>query len=113
MRVLAAIEPTDFRKGIDGLAQLCRSELKADPFSGWAFVFRNRRKTSIKILVYDGQGFCLFQKRLSVGKFRFWPGSGTDGARRLEAHQVQLLLSGGNPATAQAAPQWRRVSPGG
>ncbi len=113
MRVLVAIEPSDFRKGIDGLAQLCRSELKSDPFSGWAFVFRNRRATSIKILIYDGQGFCLFQKRLSVGRFRFWPGNGKDGARRLEAHQLQLLLSGGNPATAQAAPQWRRVSPEG
>ncbi len=73
MRVLVAIPPADFRRGIDGLARLATSELSGDPFSGSVFVFRNRRATSIKILVYDGQGFWLCQKRLSTGGFRFWP----------------------------------------
>ena len=53
MRILLAVQPADFRRGIDGLARLCREELKADPFSGAVFVFRNRRRTSIKLLVYD------------------------------------------------------------
>jgi len=57
MRILVAVEPADFRKGIDGLARLCKEELKRDPFCGWVFVFRNRRGTAVKILVYDGQGF--------------------------------------------------------
>jgi hypothetical protein len=57
MRILLAVEPADFRKGIDGLAQLCRNHLKSDPFSGAVFVFRNKRATALKILVYDGQGF--------------------------------------------------------
>ena len=57
MRILVAVEPPDFRRGIDGLARLCRQELASDPFSGTVFVFRNRRRTAIKILVYDGQGF--------------------------------------------------------
>lgn len=57
MRVLVAVEPADFRKGIDGLAQLCRAALKNDPFSGTVFVFRNRRRTAIKVLIFDGQGF--------------------------------------------------------
>jgi transposase len=65
MRVLVAVEPADFRKGIDGLARLCQEALKHDPFSGWVFVFRNRRATAVKILVYDGQGFWLCYKRLS------------------------------------------------
>jgi IS66 Orf2 like protein len=53
MRILVAVEAVDFRKGIDSLAELCRAKLNADPFSGCVFVFRSRRATSIKILVYD------------------------------------------------------------
>src|SRR5260370_8405510 len=73
MRVLVAVEAVDFRKGIDSLAQLCREKLAADPFSGCLFVFRSRRAASIKILVYDGQGFWLATKRLSKGRFPWWP----------------------------------------
>jgi transposase len=73
MRILVAVEAVDFRKGIDSLAELCRAKLNADPFSGCVFVFRSRRATSIKVLVYDGQGFWLATKRLSKGRFRWWP----------------------------------------
>src|SRR5439155_6135334 len=59
MRILVGVEAVDFRKGIDGLARTCREVLAADPFSGWLFVFRNRRQTALRILVYDGQGFWL------------------------------------------------------
>ena len=72
MRILVATEPADFRKGIDGLARLCKEELKRDPFGGGVFVFRNRRATAIKALVYDGQGFWLCHKRLSSGRFCWW-----------------------------------------
>jgi len=65
MKVLVAVEPADFRCGIDGLAALCKKSLAQDPFTGTVFVFRNRRATSIKVLVYDGQGFWLCQKRLT------------------------------------------------
>ena len=108
MRILVAIEPVDLRKGIDGLAQFCREKLAADPFSGWLFIFRSRRATAIKLLQYDGQGFILAQKRLSKGRFVWWPRGGTS-ARALEAYQAQLLVAAGNPDT-QAAPMWRRVS---
>ena len=57
MRILVAVEPIDFRAGIDGLVNNCRKLLQADPFSGALFVFGNRGRTAIKILVYDGQGF--------------------------------------------------------
>ena len=53
MRVLVAVDPVDFRKGIDGLAQVCREHLKRDPMNGWMFVFRNRRATAVKLLAYD------------------------------------------------------------
>jgi transposase len=111
MRILVAVEPADFRKGIDGLARLCQDVFKQDPFRGWVFVFRNRRATAVKALAYDGQGFVLFHKRLSRGKFRWWPASRTGAARTLEAHQLQALLSAGNPDGVQAAPTWRSVSP--
>lgn len=111
MRILVAVEPADFRKGIDGLARVCKEVLKQDPFRGWMFVFRNHRATAVKVLVYDGQGFVLFHKRLSSGKFRWWPAARTGAARILEAHQMQVLLSAGNPEGTQAAPAWRPVSP--
>ncbi len=110
MRVLVAIEAVDFRKGIDSLAQVCRQHLKRDPMSGWMFVFRNRRSTAVKILAYDGQGFWLCQKRLSQGRFRSWPSSPTQLSRFLQAHELQVLLSGGNPEAAGGAPTWRSVT---
>jgi len=67
MRVLVAVEPMDFRCGIDGLARACRAQLSSDPMGGAVFVFRSRRGTAIKLLVYDGQGFWLCHKRLSSG----------------------------------------------
>jgi transposase len=79
MRILVAVEPADFRKGIDGLAQVCKDVLKHDPFGGWVFVFRNQAATALKVLVYDGQGFWLCHKRLSTGHFRWWP-TGTTAA---------------------------------
>jgi transposase len=107
MRILVAVDPVDFRKGIDGLVALCKERLSADPFSGCLFIFRSRSATSIKVLVYDGQGFWLAQKRLSKGRFRCWPVGNT--ARELEVHQAQLLLAAGNPET-KAAPVWKKVS---
>ena len=57
MRVLVAVEPADFRRGIDGLARVVRAELASDPFSGAVFVFCNRLATAVKLFVYDGGGF--------------------------------------------------------
>jgi len=108
MRVLLAVGAADFRRGIDGLARMCREELCRDPFSGTVFVFCNRRRTSVKLLVYDGQGFWLCQKRLSKGRFRHWPERGKH--KSLEAHELGVLLSGGDPTAAKGAPQWRRVA---
>jgi transposase len=111
MRILVAVEAADFRKGIDGLAQLCRRALKSDPLCGAVFVFRSRSGKAIRILAYDGQGFWLCQKRLSSGRFRFWP-RGTGAVKGLQAHELQVLLSAGNPAGTQAPPPWRSVAPG-
>ena len=80
MKILVAVEPADFRRGIDGLARLCQEALQQDPFVGTVFVFRNRKATALKILMYDGQGFWLCHKRLSQGRFPWWP-SAAEGAR--------------------------------
>ncbi|HLX77197.1 MAG TPA: IS66 family insertion sequence element accessory protein TnpB [Terriglobales bacterium] len=111
MRILVAVEPVDGRKGIDSLAQLCQQRLQTDPFSGCLFVFRSRRGTAVRILVYDGQGFWLAQKRLSKGRFRWWPEGRNprEVARTLAAHQLQVLLAAGDPTATQAAPAWRPV----
>lgn len=111
MRILVAIEPADFRRGIDGLTQICRGALGEDPFGGAAFVFRNRQRTAIKILIFDGQGFWLCHKRLSSGKFRYWPTSAGPSSA-LEAHELHVLLCAGDPAATRAAPMWRRVGEG-
>ena len=108
LRILVAVEAIDGRKGIDSLAQLCREKLDADPFSGCLFIFRSRSAKSIRILAYDGQGFCLATRRLSKGRFRWWP-TGREASKTLHAHQAQLLLAAGNPET-EAAPVWRQVS---
>jgi transposase len=111
MRILVAVQPVDFRRGIDGLAQICRASLRADPFSGTVFVFRNRRATALRALIYDGQGFWLCCKRLSKGTFRWWPRSGDPVAHRLQAHELHVLLRAGDPSAVRAAPEWRSVSP--
>lgn len=112
MRVLVAIEAVDFRCGIDGIARVCREHLASDPFSGTVYVFRNRRRTAVKLLIYDSQGFWLCHKRLSSGRFSCWPEAKGDASARLAAHQLQVLLFGGDPNAAKAGPVWRSVSPG-
>lgn len=100
MKILLAIEPVDFRKGIDGLAAVCRSRFKHDPFSGIMFVFRNRKKTSFKILFYDSQGFWLFHKRLSKGRLSWWPNKDNrieePATIELAVYQLQWLLWNGD-----------------
>jgi transposase len=112
MRILVAVEPADFRKGIDGLAGLCRNVLREDPFSGGVFVFRNRRATAIKILVYDGQGFWLCQKRLSKGHFQWWPESAAAAVRELDARDLQLVIWNGDPSRGAMKPLWRGLRMG-
>jgi hypothetical protein len=109
MRILLAIEPADFRCGIDGLARLCRERLASDPMSGAMFVFRNRSATALRCLVYDGQGFWLCHKRLSSGRFAWWPKDATGASKDLLAHEIQLLLWNGDPGRANAQPAWRPV----
>lgn len=108
-RIFVAVEPVDFRRGIDALAGLCRQRLGQNPLDGAVYVFRNRRATAIKVLVYDGQGFWLCTKRLSTGRFQWWPRA--DGpSYPLAARELSILLWNGDPEQARLAQDWRRVA---
>ena len=108
-RIFLAREPADFRRGIDGLAALCRQRFGENPMDGAIFVFRNRRGTALKLLCYDGQGFWLCHKRLSAGRLRWWPAR-AESSVRLSARQLQILLWNGNPEALELPEDWRRVA---
>jgi transposase len=92
--ILLAIQPADFRRGIDGMVALCRQQLAQEPRSGALFVFINRTRTMVRILAYDGNGFWLMTKRLSKGRFSGWP-SGATPVTSLDARKLRVLLGGG------------------
>jgi len=95
MRLWVAVEPVDFRKGIDGLCAVCRQQLELDPFSGAVFVFVNRSRQAIRLLAYDGQGYWLCHKRLSRGRFPWNFDRGR--VRELAVRQLQMLLWNSDP----------------
>ena len=80
------------RKGFDGLSMLAQEVLKQEPFSGHLFVFRGKRGDLVKVLYWDGQGFCLFAKRLEKGRF-VWPIT-KEGSVTLTPAQLSMLLEG-------------------
>jgi transposase len=81
------------RKGFDGLAALVQDQLRRDPFCGQAFVFRGRQGRLIKVLWWDGQGLCLFAKRLEKGRF-IWSATSAGAAAALTPAQLAMLLEG-------------------
>jgi transposase len=109
MKILLCVESVDFRKGIDGLSGICRQTLKENPFSGCMFVFLNKGRTALKILCYDGQGFWLCQKRLSQGRFKWWPNRCQEQVLPLLVHEMTLLVWNGDPKSAKTAPMWKKV----
>lgn len=108
-RIYVAVEPTDFRRGIDGLSAVCQQHLAHNPLDGAVYVFRNRARTSIRVLCYDGQGFWLCTKRLSQGRLSWWPTSALASCR-LSARELQVLLWNGDPSAARMAEDWRQVA---
>jgi transposase len=91
-RVWIAAGVTDMRKGMDGLAALAQTALSQNPFSGHIFAFRGRRGDLVKLLWFDGDGLCLFAKRLERGHF-VWP-QAASGSVALSAAQLSMLLEG-------------------
>lgn len=107
MNILVAIAPVDFRKGIDGLAALCKHSLNVDPFSGTLFVFTNKSRKALRIVSYDGQGFWMCHKRLSKGRFKWEFQSDGGKASSLGALQLQQLLWNLDPIKSASIEEFR------
>lgn len=101
-----AIQPIDFRAGIDGLKAICQQKLQLDPFSGSLFIFCNTRKTAVKILIYDSNGFWLCHKRFSQSKLKWWP-TNTMESSKIRAIELIIMLQQGHPFDVQIPPAWR------
>jgi transposase len=91
-RIWLAAGITDMRRGFQGLSAQVQTVLEQEPYSGHVFVFRGRRGDLIKLLWFDGDGLCLFQKRLERGRF-IWP-QATSGTVSLSRAQLSMLLEG-------------------
>lgn len=106
-RIFVAISAVDFRKGIDGLAAECRYNLGHNPTSQSMFVFRNKSKTTIKILYYDGTGYWLCMKRLSQGKF-WWPSGCGRKVSQMGSKALLSLILGEKPYSDNSM-VWQKV----
>jgi transposase len=92
-RVFLACGHTDMRKNINGLAAIVEGSFNLDPFDGALFVFCNRNRDRVKILVWDADGFMLLFKRLEKGHFK-WPTPGNEATMTLSGEELSYLLSG-------------------
>lgn len=107
VRIYVATAPTNLHKSFEGLSNEVRSVLASDPLSGHVFIFLNRTRTQVKMLVWTRGGFTIVHKRLERGRFTF-PARVTAEAARVEidAHEVAMLLEGLDLATRRAAVRW-------
>jgi transposase len=107
-RVYVAVGATDLRKAINGLSVLAQQQLGQDPFGGGYFAFSNRARNRIKVLYWDRNGFCLWQKRLERDRFR-WPRS-SDEVRELDGRHLEWLLAGLDIREAHEEVKYTRVT---
>lgn len=84
----------DMRKGFDGLCGLVTTAMAMDALSGAVFIFLNRRRTQVKLLLWEGDGFAIYQKRLEKGTYELPQAAGASSALAMDARQLQLILQG-------------------
>ena len=101
-----AVEPISFRSRIDGTAAACRNILKREPLSGALFIFINRRHTMVREYHFDGHGEWLIEKRVMVGKFRWWQ-TGLDQVH-LDPALIDLLFRGGDASQTRLPKPWKK-----
>ena len=108
-RILLAREPVDFRKAIDGLAAVCEVDMRENPLDGSLYVFRNRRGTAVKMLIWTHGGFLMLYKKLERGRFR-WPRIDTDRGTITHA-ELAAIMEGIDLSRARRLRRWnpRRV----
>lgn len=107
VRIYVSTAPANLRKSFEGLSNEVRAVLALDPLSGHVFLFLNRRRTQVKMLLFTRGGFTIVHKRLERGRFTF-PSRVVDGAARIEidAHELSMLLEGLESSAAPAARRW-------
>jgi transposase len=112
MRILVATSHLDMRKGIDGVVAVCNQLLRENPMSGAVFLFISRSRKHVRVLSYDGQGYWLCTKRLSSGRFPYWPAPGEEKAwvKQLQACEAGVLLQAGDPRAVRVLPDWRKIA---
>jgi len=107
VKVYVATEPTDLRRGFDGLSNLAREVLRKDPLSGHILVFLNRRRNQTKLLVWTRGGFTIVHKRLERGTFASLrdvrPG---DGCVKIDVHELSMLLEGITLVRSRISKRW-------
>lgn len=109
--VFVAAQPIDFRKGIDGLAAICRQGLGHDPMSGAVFLFYNKQRMSLKLLCFDGQGFWLMTKRLAQGRFHLpFSKDTTVLSHKICYRSLYILVHNGDPIAARITQNWKPVT---
>ena len=117
-RVFLATQPTDMRKGFDGLFTLVENVIREDPYSGHLFVFRNQRRDRLKVLWWDRDGLAIFYKRLERGSDEFptdrptkGAPSGNDSRCKIRADELALLLEGIDLESVKRRPRYERPTP--
>ena len=108
MRVFVATQPTDMRKSFDGLSSAALSICAQDPLSGHLFAFFNRRRTMMKAVYWDRNGYALLAKRLEKGTF-IVPDNSAGAVVELEPAELTLILEGIDLSNARVRPRWRRA----
>lgn len=107
VRVYMATAPTNLRKSFDGLSNDVRALLSLDPLSGHVFVFLNRRKNQVKLLLWTRGGFTIVAKRLERGTFAFTKQVNADAKRvEIDVHELSMLLEGIDAARARVSKRW-------
>ena len=110
-RVFVCTQPADMRKSFDGLAQMVREFLSANPLSGHLFVFRNKRGDRVKLLYWDSDGLAIWYKRLEEGTFRFPAPTGKGEGVEIRAADLTMLLDGVDPSSVKRQRRYRRPQP--
>jgi transposase len=109
-KIYIGVEGVDMRKGFDGLFGLVRDHLGQDPLSGHLFLFANRARSRLKILVWDGSGLWVCAKRLEIGRFR-WPTAQDEPCIVLRPEELAMLVNGLDLAEARPRKNWLRRAP--
>jgi transposase len=109
-KIYLGVDAIDMRKGFNGLDGLVRDRLGQDPLSGHLFVFTNRTRTRLKVLVWDGSGLWVCAKRLERGRFR-WPATGEAPSVTMRVEELAMLLNGLDLTQAVPRKNWMRREP--